>query len=103
MDFMDIARTIAVPLAGQGYLPTADPKTTNLLLVVYWGTTYAPENASESEEYLLAQKQTAKEQQSYRALQDTLQISGQTTPGGSNAEIQAVRWSPLVGQVDRVN
>jgi len=40
MDFMDIARTIAVPLASQSYYPTSDQKMTNLLIVIYWGTTH---------------------------------------------------------------
>lgn len=37
--FMDIARTLAVPLARQNYLPGHDPRTTKLLIMVYWGTT----------------------------------------------------------------
>jgi hypothetical protein len=53
---MDIARVIAVPLASQQYLPAKDPKTTRLLIMVYWGTTYAPEHASESQTYQNAQQ-----------------------------------------------
>jgi len=48
LDFMDIARTVAVPLAGQSYVPCRDPKATRLLIMVYWGTTTAPEHATES-------------------------------------------------------
>jgi len=51
MDFLDVARVIAAPLATQNYLPARDPKTTRLLILVYWGTTYAPEHASESLTY----------------------------------------------------
>jgi hypothetical protein len=51
MGFMEVARTIATPLAEQGYIPARDPKTTGLLIMVYWGTTYAPEHASESFTY----------------------------------------------------
>jgi hypothetical protein len=51
MDFMDVARVIAVPLAAQHYIPASDPKTTKLLIMVYWGTTNAPEKASESAAY----------------------------------------------------
>ncbi len=40
--FMDVARTIARPLASQAYLPSSDPKTTRLLIVVYWGATTPP-------------------------------------------------------------
>ena len=51
MDFMDVARTIAVPLANQGYVPSKDPKEIKLLIMVYWGTTHAPEKASDSMAY----------------------------------------------------
>jgi hypothetical protein len=78
MDFMDIARTIAVPLANQNYIPTADPKTTRLLLVVYWGTTLAPEHASDSTAYSMAQKKAEVEHQSNQDLQDALRASGQS-------------------------
>jgi hypothetical protein len=56
MEFMDVARVIAVPLAEKRYLPTSDPKTTNLLIMVYWGTTRAPEYANESNSLDLMQK-----------------------------------------------
>ncbi len=42
MSFMDIARTLAVPLADQNYLPAKDPEATGLLIMVYWGTTIVP-------------------------------------------------------------
>jgi hypothetical protein len=48
LDFMDIARTVALPLALQSYVPCRDPKATKLLIMVYWGTTDAPEHATES-------------------------------------------------------
>ncbi|HEY1847686.1 MAG TPA: hypothetical protein VGG37_00710, partial [Opitutaceae bacterium] len=46
--FMDVARTMAVPLASQGYLPARDAKNTKLLVVLYWGRTRTPENSQES-------------------------------------------------------
>jgi hypothetical protein len=52
MSFMDVARVVAVPLAGQGFVPARDPATTKLLVMLYWGTTYAPEHASESPAYI---------------------------------------------------
>jgi hypothetical protein len=52
MTFLDVAHIIAVPLAGQKYLPATDPKTAKLLIMVYWGTTHAPEHASESNAYV---------------------------------------------------
>jgi hypothetical protein len=48
MDFMQVARTIAVPLASQGYVSSRDPKATKLLVMVYWGTTHTPEHATDS-------------------------------------------------------
>ncbi len=37
--FMDIARTLAGPLAVQNFVPTKDPKKATLLIMVYWGMT----------------------------------------------------------------
>lgn len=54
MDFMAVARTIAGPLAGQRFVPSQDPTATKLLIMVYWGTTHAPERASNSPEYEMA-------------------------------------------------
>ncbi|HEY1791645.1 MAG TPA: hypothetical protein VGG34_01900 [Opitutaceae bacterium] len=50
MTFMDVARVIAGPMAAQSYLSSHDPKSTRLLIMVYWGATRAPEHAMESAE-----------------------------------------------------
>jgi hypothetical protein len=51
--FLDVARTIAAPLASQNYLPAKDPNQTTLLIMVYWGMTNgvadAPRGGSRSE------------------------------------------------------
>jgi hypothetical protein len=60
LNFLDVAHTIAGPLASQNYVPGSDPNTTKLLIMVYWGTTHAPEHASET------------------AVYDNLQIAGAT-------------------------
>ena len=52
MNFLEVARTIAGPLERQGYLPTKDPETTKFLIMVYWGTTQAPEHANETNAFL---------------------------------------------------
>jgi hypothetical protein len=39
VEFPAIAHMLAGPLARQNYLPAKDPNTTNLLLMVFWGTT----------------------------------------------------------------
>ena len=56
LDFLSIAHTIAGPLADQHYYPGRDPSATQLLIMVYWGTTNAPEHASDSPEFLAAQR-----------------------------------------------
>ena len=48
MNFLEVARTIAGPLERQGYLPAKDPEKTKFLIMVYWGTTSAPEHSNES-------------------------------------------------------
>jgi hypothetical protein len=98
MDFMDIARTIAVPLANQNYIPTADSNTTKLLLVVYWGTTFAPEHASDSNAYYQAQKKTEIEHQSNQDLQDALRASGQAQ--GAPATDSWVRAAKVINAQD---
>jgi hypothetical protein len=49
--FLDVARVISVPLASKAYMPAKDPRSTKLLIMVYWGTTHAPEHASGSAIY----------------------------------------------------
>ena len=51
MGFMDVAEVISGPLQHQKYLPAKDPKSTKLMIMVYWGTTRAPEHASDSNGY----------------------------------------------------
>ena len=48
MSFMDIARTIAGPLATQNYVPTKDPNKAKLLIMVYWGMTSGTNDPSSS-------------------------------------------------------
>jgi len=42
LSFEDVSRAIAEPLATQNFGPSDDPATTNLLILVYWGTTVVP-------------------------------------------------------------
>jgi hypothetical protein len=48
MEFMDVAKTVAVPLANRNYIPTKDAKGAKLLIVLYWGRTSTPERAEAS-------------------------------------------------------
>jgi hypothetical protein len=43
LSFPAIARSLAGPLATQNYLPASDPKSTELLIMVYWGMTFGAE------------------------------------------------------------
>jgi len=55
--FVDIARVIAPSLASRNYLPCdpKDPRHTDLLIMVYWGTTTGTDRTSSSSEYQIAQ------------------------------------------------
>jgi hypothetical protein len=48
LKFMDVARTISLPLAERNYIPSHDPKETKLLIMVYWGLTQTPPPLSSS-------------------------------------------------------
>jgi hypothetical protein len=50
LKFMGLARTVAGPLASQNYMPSQDPNKTDLLIMVYWGTTTGTKDASQSAE-----------------------------------------------------
>jgi len=52
LGFLDIARILAQPLAQQRYVCAKSPEQTRLLIMVYWGTTSAPEPVSTSDAYL---------------------------------------------------
>jgi hypothetical protein len=82
LDFMQVARTIAVPLAKQNYLPTRDQRTTNLLIMVYWGTTRAPEYATHSNALRMAELANRQQDQAARATNDALGSQGKSV--GSN-------------------
>jgi hypothetical protein len=45
LTFLDVAHVIAGPLAEKHYVPCTDLEKTKLLIMVYWGTTRAPEHA----------------------------------------------------------
>jgi hypothetical protein len=55
LDFMDVARVVAVPLAERQYLPAKDPQKTNLLIMVYWGMTAGTKDTVNSQAYQNAQ------------------------------------------------
>lgn len=50
--FIDVARTVAGPLAARRYLPTRDADHARLLIMVYWGLTTVPAPPSESPAFI---------------------------------------------------
>lgn len=56
MRFLDVAREIAPALAAQNYHPcdTRHPRQTDLLIMVYWGTTIGTDRTSAGAEYQIA-------------------------------------------------
>jgi hypothetical protein len=42
VDFLDVAHVLAPTLASRNYLPAREPGATDLLIMVYWGTTAVP-------------------------------------------------------------
>jgi len=93
LDFMTVARAVAGPLAQKRYLPTQDPKKTDELIMIYWGTTRAPEFATESNSHVLAQQANDMRQ---RAL-GTGSFSGVSTTPSSAA---GVGQKELVAEAD---
>jgi hypothetical protein len=55
LKFIDVARTVAGPLAAQNYLPTKDPDKATLLIMVYWGLTTVPAPISTSPAFVNVQ------------------------------------------------
>jgi hypothetical protein len=55
--FLDVAHIIAPSLAAENYRPcdTADPRHTDLLVMVYWGATVGTDTTSSSPQYQIAQ------------------------------------------------
>ncbi len=48
MEFKSIAHILADSLASKNYLPSLNPKAARLLIVVYWGTSHAPDELSKA-------------------------------------------------------
>ena len=79
LHFMDVARVIAEPLAGQKYMPARDPNNTKLLIMVYWGTTAVPDPPQLSPLY----------QEYYQALEEYRLLMDEGQPDEANAVLTA--------------
>lgn len=101
LKFSEIARTIAPSLASQNYLPcnTSDPKHTDLLIVIYWGTTLGTDNSSSSAEYQIAHDLTPLPQRPPppppNGLNDTGWVSDPSTSGRASEfeQMYAIRMA----------
>ncbi len=49
LNFLDVAKVMAPKLASRGYFSSQDPARTDLLIMVYWGTTRIPEGGANSQ------------------------------------------------------
>lgn len=54
--FPMITKVMGAALARKNYLPAKDPKKTDLLIVIYWGTTTAPQRAGQTTGYKATQQ-----------------------------------------------
>jgi hypothetical protein len=89
LKFLGVAHMIAFPLASQNYLPSRDPNTSKLLIMVYWGTTHAPEHASESSDYVNLQNTQGKLDQVLSQIKVPPASSKNPLINGMTAEIGA--------------
>jgi hypothetical protein len=49
LTFEDVTKVIGQPLRDQDYVPSDDPNTAKLLILVYWGTTICPDDVNPRE------------------------------------------------------
>ncbi|MEO7702972.1 MAG: hypothetical protein ABIZ04_27375 [Opitutus sp.] len=103
--FLDVAQAIAPALAGQGYVPCdpKKPRETNLLIMVYWGTTIGTDNAAGSSEYQIARSlqpaQRAPIPPPPNGLSGTAMVSDPTASGATQ---QAQEAAIINGAADSV-
>jgi hypothetical protein len=99
LTFLDVAHVIATPLAERKYVPARDPKTTGLLIMVYWGTTAVPEPISDSAAYSVFKDATA----NLAKYTVTLPSGKQITGGGPIADDAMDQWSAAAHMLTMVN
>jgi hypothetical protein len=90
MKFLDVAGVIAVPLAAQNYIPSHDMNSTDLLIMVYWGTTRAPEHASDTYMLRMAQDADRVQNQMQEATSDALRQSGGSTGNAGDVPVAKI-------------
>lgn len=97
--FLDVAHVVAVPLAERRYIPAHDPNQTNLLIMLYWGTTAVPEPYSDS----VAYQQFKDAADNLAKFTVTLPSGRQVTAGGPLGDDAMDRWSAAAHMLMMVN
>jgi hypothetical protein len=98
LKFLDVARVIAVPLAARNYMPSRDQNTTDLLIMVYWGTTRAPEHASDTHSLQMAQDAERLQNQAAEATNDALGHQG--SPHGNPGDLAVAKINQAAADAD---
>jgi hypothetical protein len=98
LKFMQVARTIAPPLAARKYLPARDPAKTKLLIMVYWGTTMG---ASGTEDSVAAQN-LSRGMQHLRTAQDAVkaQKNSGVRPSGTDKLMALTAQQAALAELD---
>jgi len=86
LTFLDVAHTIAFPLEGRNYLPSKDPKTTRLLIMVYWGGTQSQDQPNQSA--------------AYASLQDAIDSMNRARMLGDSVQMRGGSLLQAQGQMD---
>jgi hypothetical protein len=96
MPFMSVARAVAAPLARLNYQPSHDPARTQLLILVFWGSTQGSvdfDPASGKDRLAAALAAQSALGMSVSTTPPPVMMGSRTTPGGynPNAQVEAVQ------------
>lgn len=108
LHFMDVARTVAGSLQSRNYIPAKDPKSTKLLIVLYWGRTSTPHRADESVavqnlQDAAAPAADAKTSNSQQQLAATIQLSAQGSSMACGHFVADTTVAQIADQIDSDN
>ncbi len=99
LKFMQVARTIAPPLAARKYLPARDPAKTKLLIMVYWGTTLGTNGTEDS----VAAQNLSHGMQHLRTAQDAAKAMLKNTsvrPSGTDRVMALTEQQQALAELD---
>jgi hypothetical protein len=108
LHFMDVARTVAGSLQNRNYIPAKDPKSTKLLIVLYWGRTSTPNRADESVavqnlQDAAAPAADAKTSNAEHQIGSTMQLSVQGTTMACGHFVADTTVAQIADQIDSDN